>query len=73
MHLGVGEMRFPDGTRFVGIVRDLTEFKQIQDELKQAQVLSALRHQDFSCEICLVRRTLPYRLDGVCRLDSGRI
>lgn len=42
MHLGVGEMQMGDHRMFVGLVRDLTYFKQVQDELMQAQSLAAL-------------------------------
>ncbi len=42
MHLGVGEMELDDHSMFVGLIRDLTYFKRVQEELVQAQNLAAL-------------------------------
>ncbi len=42
MHLGVGEMQLEDHRMFVGLVRDLTYFKKVQEELMQAQNLAAI-------------------------------
>ncbi len=42
MHLGVGEMRLGERRMFVGLLRDLTYFKKVQEELLQAQNLAAL-------------------------------
>ncbi|MBI4444972.1 MAG: MEKHLA domain-containing protein [Acidobacteria bacterium] len=43
MHLGVGEMPLENGTRmFTGIIRDLTEIKQMEQEVIRSRELAAL-------------------------------
>jgi PAS domain S-box-containing protein len=42
MELGVGEMRLAGERRFTGIIRDVTERKRLERELRQAQKLEAI-------------------------------
>ena len=42
LHLGVGEMRMGSQRMFVGIVRDLTEHRQMQEDLLHAQSMAGL-------------------------------
>jgi len=44
MHLSVGEIRQADGPRFVGIVRDLTEFRAAQEQVRRLE--EQLLHAD---------------------------
>jgi two-component system sensor kinase FixL len=42
MYLGVSEVHLRDEVRFTGIVRDLTDFKQLQEKVLQAQSLATI-------------------------------
>ena len=42
IHLGVGEMHLPKGKFFVGLIRDLTPFKEVQRKLIEAESLAAI-------------------------------